>query len=151
MTGSIKIYGLDDKQKRTIRYVDKKYPIPKKEYLPKYKMFMSRNQGSGILGEKLSEPIFAKPNEACTETFIVIGLFDTEKEMKNCWSYIKTKFFRTMLAVKKNDQGAASGVYEFVPMQDFSKSWTDGELYEKYNLSKDEITFIEENVESMED
>lgn len=150
MTGCIKIYGLDDKQKRTIRYVDKKYPIPKKEYLSKYKMFMSRNQGSGILGEKLSEPIFAKPNEACTETFIVIGLFDTEKEMKNCWSYIKTKFFRTMLAVKKNDQGAASGVYEFVPMQDFSKSWTDKELYEKYNLSKDEISFIEENVESME-
>ena len=150
MAGAIKIYGLDEKQKRTVKYLAKNYPIPKRDYLPLYKMFMSRNQGSGFFGEKLSEPIFAKPNEACTETFIVIGLFDTEDEMQNCWSYIKTKFFRSMLAVKKNDQGAASGVYEFIPLQDFSKPWSDEELYKKYNLSNEEIEFIETNVEGME-
>ena len=71
--------------------------------------------------------------------------------MMNCWSYIKTKFFRALVGVKKNDQGAASGVYQYVPLQDFSKPWTDKELYEKYGLDQKEIDFIENNVESMED
>ena len=64
---------------------------------------------------------------------------------------MKTKFFRAMLGVKKNDQGAASGVYEYIPIQDFSKPWTDKELYKKYNLSEEEIKFIEDNITPMED
>lgn len=147
----ISIYGIDSSLKRAIKYVDQKYPLPKKNYLPLYKMFMARNQGSGQFGEKLSTPIFAKPNEACTETYVVIGLFDNETEMKNCWSYMKTKFFRAMLAVKKNDQGCGSNVYEAIPLQDFSKPWTDAELYKKYELTDDEIKFIEENVQPMEE
>ena len=147
----ITIYGLDDSQHRATRYIDKKYPLPKKDYVPEYKMFMARNQGSGQFGEKLSTPIFAKPNEACTETYIVIGTFKTEDEMMNCWSYIKTKFFRAMLSVKKNDQGAAQGVYEYIPLQDFSRPWSDKQLYKKYKLTEDEIKFIEENVQPMED
>ncbi len=143
------IYGLDG-AKRAIRYIPANYPIPKRDFINDYKMFMARNQGSGLFGEKFSEPIFAKPGELCTETFIVIGGFDTEQKMKNCWSYIKTKFFRAMVGVKKNDQGAASGVYQYVPLQDFSKPWTDEELYAKYGLSQEEIDFIENNVESME-
>ena len=69
--------------------------------------------------------------------------------MKNCYSYIKTKFFRAMVGVRKIDQGASQGVYKYVPIQDFSKAWTDEELYKKYNLSKNEIKFIEENVQKM--
>ncbi len=94
-------------------------------------------------------PIFAGPNELCTETFVVIGLFKNKNEMMNCFSYIKTKFFRAMVGVRKIDQGAPQGVYKYVPMQDFSKPWTDKELYKKYNLTKEEIEFIEENVQNM--
>ena len=141
----VTIWGLDS-MKRISKYVGSDYPFPKKEYLKKYKMFMARNQGSGLFGETFSTPIFAGPNEACTETFVVIGLFETEKEMKNCWTYMKTKFFRTMVGVKKNDQGMAQGVYQYVPMQDFSKPWTDEELYKKYNLTQEEIDFIESTV-----
>lgn len=144
------IYGLDG-AKRAVRYIPSSYPIPKRNYINDYKMFMARNQGSGLFGEKFSEPIFAKPGELCTETFVVIGGFKTKEEMMNCWSYIKTKFFRALVGVKKNDQGAASGVYQYVPLQDFSKPWTDQELYEKYGLDQSEIDFIENNVESMED
>lgn len=150
-TNGITIYGLDAQQKRTTKFVDSKYPLPNRNYVPLYKMFMARNQGSGQFGEKLSTPIFANPNEVCTETYIVVGLFNSTDEMLNCWSYMKTKFFRAMLAIKKNDQGAARGVYEAIPLQDFSKSWTDEELYAKYGLTEDEINFIEENVQSMED
>lgn len=146
----LSIIGLDEKLKRTVRYVKKDYPLPRKDYVAGYKMFMARNQGSGLFGEVFSTPVFAKPNECCTETFIVIGPFKTENEMNNCYSYIKTKFFRAMVGIKKNDQGAAQGIYEYVPNQDFSKKWTDKELYEKYNLSDEEIEFIETNVKVME-
>ncbi len=80
---------------------------------------MARNQGSGNFGEGFSTPIFAKPNECCTETFIVIGTFDIEQEMNNCWKYIKTKFFRALVGVRKQDQGASKAVYHYVPLQIF--------------------------------
>ena len=149
--GGYSIYGLDSSLKRVVRYIPKNYPIPKRDYIHDYKMFMARNQGAGFFGEKFSTPIFAKPGELCTETYIVIGGFDSEEKMMNCWSYVKTKFFRALIGVKKNDQGAASGVYQYVPMQDFSKPWTDKELYEKYGLDQKEIDFIENNVEAMGD
>ena len=144
------IYGLDEKMKRSRRYVPKKYPLPKKDDIEKFKLFMSRNQGEGILGEIFVLPVFAKPNELCTETFVVIGGFDNEQKMYNCWSYMKTKFFRTMLGIKKNDQGCGQSVYEFVPLQDFSKPWTDEELYKKYGLTEEEIAFIESMIRPME-
>jgi len=144
------IYGLDQKQNRCCKYIPKDYPLPKKDNIEKYKLFMPRNQGEGELGEPFSQPIFAKPNECCTETFVYIGGFNSEKEMQNCWSYMKTKFFRTMIGMKKNDQGCGQSVYQFVPMQDFSKPWTDQELYKKYNLSQEEIAFIESMIRPME-
>ena len=144
------IYGLNESLKRCCKYVNINYPIPRKDNIDKYKLFMSRNQGEGELGETFALPIFAKPNDCCTETFVVIGGFDTEDEMMNCWSYMKTKFFRTMLGVKKNDQGCGQSVYQFVPMQDFSHPWTDEMLYEKYNLDKDEIAFIKSMIRPME-
>ena len=144
------IYGLDERQKRSCRYVSKKYPLPKKDGIEKFKLFMSRNQGEGILGETFVAPVFAKPNELCTETFVVIGSFNKEQEMNHCWSYMKTKFFRTMLGMKKNDQGCGQSVYQFVPLQDFSHPWTDEMLYKKYGLTDEEIAFIESMIRPME-
>lgn len=142
------VYGLEN-SKRAIRYIDKDYPLLNKVSIGKYKLFFARNQGSGIFGEKFSSPIFAKPGEICTETYIVIGEFDTIRECENMWSYIKSKFFRALVGIRKQDQNASKNVYSFVPLQDFSKSWSDKELYEKYGLNDKEISFIEENVEEM--
>jgi site-specific DNA-methyltransferase (adenine-specific) len=55
-----------------------------------------------------------------------------------------------MVAYKKNTQHATKGVYQFVPMQDFSKPWSDEELYKKYKLTKEEIAFIESMIKPME-
>lgn len=65
-------------------------------------------------------------------------------------SYIKTKFFRFMVLLKKNTQDASKRVFSFVPMQDFSKAWTDEELYAKYGLTEEEIEFIENMIRPME-
>ena len=65
-------------------------------------------------------------------------------------SYMKTKFFRFMMALIKNTQNISKGVFAFVPVQDFSKPWTDEELYKKYNLTDDEIAFIESMIKPMD-
>ncbi len=68
----------------------------------------------------------------------------------NVISYVCTKFFRFLVFLKKNSQDATQRVYEFVPMQDFSKPWTDEELYAKYGLTDEEINFIESMIKPME-
>ena len=64
-------------------------------------------------------------------------------------SYINTRFFHFMLTLKKNTQHTTKKVYELVPMQDFSKPWTDKELYEKYQLTQSEIEYIESMIRPM--
>jgi site-specific DNA-methyltransferase (adenine-specific) len=41
-------------------------------------------------------------------------------------------------------------MFDFVPMQDFSKSWSDEELYEKYGISTEEVSYIEATIRSMD-
>ena len=115
--------------------------------LDDYKIFITRNYGNGKMGEIPSEPIIATPQMACTETFIQIGAFKTEQEAKNCLSYMKTKLFRLLVGIRKQDQGASRSIYKLVPMQDFSESWNDDKLYRKYKLSEEEIRYINENIE----
>ena len=68
----------------------------------------------------------------------------------NVISYVCTKFFRFLVSLKKISQDATQRVYEFVPMQDFTKTWIDAELYEKYGLTEEEIAFIESMIKPME-
>jgi len=63
---------------------------------------------------------------------------------------MKTKFFRFLMSLIKNTQNISRGVYAFVPVQDLSKPWTDEELYKKYDLSQEEIDFIESMIKPME-
>lgn len=98
----------------------------------------------------LPKPFYGAPNTVCNESYLVIGQFKDENECNNVMSYIATKFFRFLVLLKKNSQNAPRGVYQFVPQQDFSVSWTDEKLYKKYNLTKEEIEFIESMIKPME-
>ncbi len=99
----------------------------------------------------LSKPFYGEPNTVCNQTYLVIGPFKDKITCENVISYIKTKLFRFMVLQKKNSQDAMRGVYEYVPVQDFSKSWTDEELFKKYNLTQDEIDFINSMIKPMGD
>ena len=79
----------------------------------------------------------------------MVGPFNTEFERDNCQEYMKTKFFRACLGIKKNDQNASQGVYEFVPLLSFDRQWDDKSLYEEFGLDEATIKFIEENVQPM--
>ena len=74
----------------------------------------------------------------------------TKAEVENVLSYLKTKFFRALVAIRKQDQGSSKAVYYYVPLQDFSKPWSDEELYKKYDLTDNEIRFIEDNIKAMD-
>ncbi len=145
-----KLLGLDNKLKRIYKYLAPNYPFNHTEGLNKYKIFISESYGCGEIGEIPATPVLATPGELCTETFIQIGPFDTEKELKNCFGYIKTKFFRALVGIRKQTQHATRTVYQYVPIQDFNEEWTDEKLYKKYGLDQDEINFIESMIKPME-
>lgn len=119
------------------------------------KVFIPAAGGSGYDDQVLGKPFYGEPNSACSQTYLVIGYDDSKhnfskQECKNIISYIQTRFFRYLVSIKKKTQNGPRGVYQFVPLQDFSKSWTDEELYAKYGLSQEEIDFIESMIKPME-
>lgn len=98
----------------------------------------------------LGKPFYGESGTCCSETYLLIGPFNSKTECTNVISYIKTRFFRFLVLLKKNTQHATNKVYQFVPLQDFSEPWTDEKLYKKYNLSSEEIAFIESMIRPME-
>lgn len=118
----------------------------------KYKVFIAKAYGERGSFPYLvtAKPFIGEPGSCCTETYLMIGASEDREQANNIISYIQTKFFRFLVLLKKNTQNAPRGVYELVPMQDFSKPWTDNELYTKYNLTEDEIGFIESMIRPME-
>lgn len=116
------------------------------EYIDKYKVFVPRAWGVGNVNKDKVNPFIGKPNSVCTETYTAIGPFDTLEEAENVMSYVNTKFFHFLVSIVKITQAAAKHVYKLVPMQDFSKPWTDAELYDKYGFTEDEVAFIESSV-----
>jgi len=130
--------------------------IPKNgEVKDLHKVYIPTTGGSGNDSHVLGLPFYGEPNSICSQTYLVIGYdidkhnFD-ENECKNIIEYVKTRFFRYLVSIKKKTQNGPRGVYQFVPIQDFSKAWTDEKLYLKYNLSNDEIAFIESMISPME-
>lgn len=120
-----------------------------------HKVYIPAAGGSGTDEIILGKPFYGEPNSVCSQTYLVIG-YNPEKhnfskeQCENIISYIKTKFFRYLVSIKKKTQNGPRGVYQFVPLQDFSTPWIDEKLYKKYNLSQEEIDFIESSIKPME-
>ena len=144
---------------RVYKYVRKDY-INTVSNLDKYKIFLPKANGIGVLGEVLSAPILCGPGVGSTETFLSIGAFGEIGEAEAALKYVKTKFARALLGVLKTTQDITPEKWKCVPLQDFSESsdidWNtsianiDRQLYSKYRLSEEEINFIESKVKEME-
>lgn len=121
------------------------------EKIPWHKVYIGEAYGGGMAFPHsiLSRPFYGEPGSVCNQSYLVLGPFPDRETCEHVMSYIATKFFRFMVLQKKNAQHAMRGVYQFVPVQDFSRDWTDGELYEKYGLTGEEIEFIEEMIKPM--
>jgi len=154
---NIKVIGLEEGNKRTERFVESKLINDLK--LNKWKVFMPKAIGSGSFGEAMSELIIGEPQTCCTYTFLQVGAFTSKEEAENCMKYLKTKLTRALLGTLKITQNNSSDVWKNVPLQDFTKKsdidWSksisdiDQQLYIKYQLSEEEIIFIEDKVQPM--
>ena len=149
-----KVFGVEG-GKRVYKEIDKLFIERNIEEVSKYKIFISKADGAaGQIGYPVPARILGRAeiagvNTACTETFLRIGPFNSVYECENVKSYLETKFFRSLVGARKN-KNMTQSTYSFVPLQDFSKPWTDEELYAKYGLSEDEIEFIEKMISPME-
>ncbi|MBR2025338.1 MAG: restriction endonuclease, partial [Clostridia bacterium] len=115
--------------------------------------FQSR-RAAGQIGFPIPARIIGKteiapPKMVCTETFLRVGPFASLQEAENVQKYMKTKFFRVLVGARKN-KNMTQSTYSFVPVQSWSKEWTDEELYKKYGLSSNEIEFIEKMISPMD-
>lgn len=160
--GSIKLQCAHEE----IRYYDKSLVQKNLDILESYKIFTSKgNGGAGLLtdGKPVSiigKAYVAEPNMACTDSLIPFGCFDNIIEAENLQKYFCTKFLRFLVGVLKVSQNLYQNVYEFVPLQDFTKNsdidWSlsiadiDNSLYKKYELDDDEISYIEGLIKPME-
>ncbi|TNF09477.1 MAG: restriction endonuclease [Gammaproteobacteria bacterium] len=117
-------------------------------WIDMWKVLMTRVQGTSAAVETkfLSKPIVAEPGTACTESYIVAGLFDTETEANNYAGYLRTRFARFLVSLRKSTQDAPKNVYAFIPDLPLDQEWNDARLYKRYGLTKDEIAFIESQV-----
>lgn len=159
----LKVLGLIN-NKRTYRYVSKKYIATNHKNINSWKVILPASNGSGAIGEVLSTPLCGTPlcgTPFCgyTQSFIGIGSFSTEQEAQACLKYIKSKFARTCLGILKITQHNHKGTWKYVPLQDFTPNsdidWSqpipqiDQQLYKKYGLDQSEIDFIETHVKEM--
>ncbi|UZA03044.1 Eco57I restriction-modification methylase domain-containing protein [Moraxella bovis] len=133
-----------------IGYIKMSEILKNQEWVLKHKVIVPRAFGTGDSKNDLLKPIYAGINTACTETYLVIGCFDSEQTCKNVMSYINTQFFHFLITLIKNTQDAPKRVYQLVPMQDFSKPWTDEELFAKYGFNNDDIRYIQEMIRPMD-
>lgn len=144
--------------KRKILFVAKNAIKKNTQDIDKHKVFVPEVGGSGNDSKILGDPEYAAPNSVCTQSYLYAP-FGSEIEAKNFIKYLRSKFLRVLVSAIKITQHATSRVYRYVPMQDFTAGsdidWSksvaeiDAQLYAKYNLSKDEISFIESMIKPM--
>lgn len=91
----------------------------------------------------LGEPVVAGPRTACTETYLVIGICANEAEARNLAAYMRTRFVRFLVSLRKITQNITRDSYRFVPLLPMDRLWTDEDLYKRYGITSDQIAFVE--------
>jgi len=135
-----------------IGYIKKEQIVKNNHWANKIKVLVSKASpgGDDYPHKIISNPIVALPYSVCTETYLVVGIVESEQQAKNLANYMTTKFFRFFMSLVKTTQNISKGVFEFVPVQDFNKSWDDTQLFNKYSITQDEIEFIDTIIKPMD-
>ncbi len=110
---------------------------------------------AGNPGKDGKRRVFSKidimpPGTICTETYLVVGSYKNENQALNLIAYMKTKFFRFLVSQFMYSHHITKDAYFFVPILEMSEQWTDEKLYKKYELTGEEIDFIESKIRPME-
>jgi len=141
------IYGVLNGKRKSM-FINKKNVIKGLSEIKNYKLLYPVAFGTETT--LLPNVIMSNPSTLCTGTFLTIGNFASEEHANNCLSYMKTKFFRVLFQANKYSFVSSRRTFSLIPLQDFSKPWTDEELYKKYKLTQEEIDYIEDNIDPMD-
>ncbi len=134
-----------------VAWVAKRKITKNSEWVPRHKVLISMayNGGENFPHQIIGKPIVASPNTACTQTYLVAGMYDSAHEAENFAAFLRTRFARFMISMRKITQHAKPGSFAFVPKLDMTVRWTDQMLYQRYGLAQDEIDFIESRIKEM--
>jgi site-specific DNA-methyltransferase (adenine-specific) len=144
----LKLY-LNNGTKREIGWVDPIHANKNKFLINKWKVLIPKSGDPNIGGMIIGQPIVAPPGSICTQTYLVVGPFAKKEEAEITAEYMKSKFFRFMVSLRKISQDASRSVYMWVPLLNSSSNWTDEKLYKHFNLTEEEIAYIEATVREM--
>jgi len=128
------------------------------DMIDKWKVISSRsghehagNPGVDGMRRVISRTAILPPGTVCTETYLVVGSYSTEREAKNMLAYLKTRFFRFLMSLLMYSHGITKDTYSFIPILDMKVSWSEADLYKRYELSDPEIEYIESKIRRMSD
>lgn len=132
-------------------WVLRKEVVVNSEWIDTWKIFipMATDGNEKYPLPVLTEPIVVGPGTVCTETYLHIGPFESERAAQAVAKYMKTRFFRFMLALRKNTHHNSQEKFAFVPLMPMNRSWTDEHLYDKFGISEQEQDFIATQIREM--
>ena len=142
----VKFYG-----SQKLSWVGRAEILQNEAWVDQWKVLMSAVQGTSAAVETmfLGKPVIAAPKSACSETYVVAGLFESSAEAEWYAAYLRTRFVRFLVSLRKSTQHATRDVYAFVPDLPLEQQWTDKTLYKRYGITVEEIEFIESQVREM--
>lgn len=132
------------------KVVDKEGIIGMYKVIITYAMSGGNKPSSDGTYQVISSLMVLEPNEVCTETYLILGVFNNKKEAQNMMSYVSTKLFRFLLLQALTSIHITKESFLFVPALDYKTVWTDDELYRRFNLAPEEVTFIETLIRPMD-
>ena len=148
--GKIELH-LINRTKRTVGYVDRSVIRKNADAIDVWKVLIPEAYGAGetFPHQILGKEIVAEPPSVCTQSYLVVAPFQSERAAKSFASYYRTRLFRFLVSLRKITQHALRSTYSWVPQQTWNKTWSDEMLYEKYGITKNEIAFINSMIRPM--
>lgn len=137
--------------KRIIGYMDRGDIRKNTEAIDVWKVLVPEAYGAGetFPHQILGKEIVAAPPSACTQSYLAVWPFESEEAANSFASYYRTRLFRFLVSLRKITQHALRSTYTWVPQQSWDRIWTDELLYEKYDITDDEVAFIESMIRPM--
>lgn len=148
--GDVAIYYIR-KTKRSTGWIERSAIEKSQHLVDKWKVMIPKayGAGEGIPHQILGQPFVAPKPSVCTQTYLFVYV-DSKDAAESVESYVRTRFLRFLVSLRKITQDATRSTYTWVPQQAWNRAWTDEALYKKYNLSRGDIAFIESRIRPME-
>lgn len=138
------------KGKRLTGWIERKAIQKSPQLVDTWKVMVPQAYGErGARPAKVLGGSFIVPSPSvCTQTYLFFYV-GSKKEAESLNSYVRTRFFRFLVSLRKITQHATRSTYTWVPQQNWNRTWTDADLYSKYGLTKKEQAHIESQIREM--